>query len=197
MDIHASGHAQGDDLKEMLEIINPKYFIPMHGTYFMLKLHADIAMESGIKIPNIVIAEDGDIVEMNKNQIKKLGQRVPVNLVMVDGLGVGDVKEVVLRDRQMLAEDGIFVIIAVVDSETGKVKGSPDIISRGFVYLRESRELLAQARHLIKKVIEESSAQMHPINWTFLRDELRESLGKFLFRKTERRPMVLPVIIEV
>ncbi|OGF90668.1 hypothetical protein A3H65_04385 [Candidatus Giovannonibacteria bacterium RIFCSPLOWO2_02_FULL_45_14] len=197
MDIHASGHAQSDDLKEMLEIINPKYFIPMHGTYFMLKLHADIAIESGIKIPNIVIAEDGEIIEMNKNQIKKLSQKVPANLVMVDGLGVGDVKEVVLRDRQMLAEDGIFVIIAVVDSETGKVKGSPDIISRGFVYLRESRELLAQARHLIKKVIEESSAQMHPINWTFLRDELRESLGKFLFRKTERRPMVLPVIIEV
>jgi len=197
MDIHASGHAQGDDLKEMLEIINPKYFIPMHGTYFMLKLHADIAIESGIKIPNIVIAEDGEIVEMNKNQIKKLNQKVPVNLVMVDGLGVGDVKEVVLRDRQMLAEDGIFVIIAVVDSQTGKVKGSPDIISRGFVYLRESRELLAQARHLIKKVIEESSAKMHPINWTFLRDEIRESLGKFLFRKTERRPMVLPVIIEV
>src|SRR3990167_4297686 len=197
MDIHASGHAKGEDLKDMIRLINPRYFIPMHGNYFMLKLHADLALEAGIKPTHIAIAEDGEIIEMDKNSIKKLPQKAPINLVMVDGLGVGDVKEVVLRDRQMLAEDGIFVIIAVVDSDSGKVRGSPDIISRGFVYLRESRELLAQARHLIKKVIEESSAKMHPINWTFLRDEIRESLGKFLFRKTERRPMVLPVIIEV
>jgi ribonuclease J len=154
-------------------------------------------MAAGVKIGNIAIAEDGEIVMMDNNSIKKSAHKAPSNLVMVDGLGVGDVKEVVLRDRQMLAEDGIFVIIAVVDSESGKVKGSPDIISRGFVYLRESRDLLAQARHVIKKVIEDSTAQMHPINWTFLKDELREELGKFLFRKTERRPMVLPVIIEV
>lgn len=197
MDIHASGHAKGDDLKEMIELIKPKYFIPMHGNYFMLKLHADLAIDAGVKKENVVIAEDGEIVKMDKNFIKKSSQKAPINLVMVDGLGVGDVKEVVLRDRQMLAEDGIFVIISVVDSETGKVKGSPDIISRGFVYLRESRDLLSQARHLIRKVIEDSTAQMHPINWTFLKDELREELGKFLFRKTERRPMVLPVIIEV
>ena len=197
MDIHASGHAKGADLKEMIEIIKPKYFIPMHGTYFMLKLHADIALEAGVKLENIAIAEDGEIVLMDKTSIKKSAHKAPANLVMVDGLGVGDVKEVVLRDRQMLAEDGIFVIIAVVDSESGKVKGSPDIISRGFVYLRESRDLLMQARHVIRKVIEDSTAQMHPINWTFLKDELREELGKFLFRKTERRPMVLPVIIEV
>ena len=169
----------------------------MHGNYFMLKLHTDLALEAGVKLENAVIAEDGEIVMMDKNTIKKSSQKAPANLVMVDGLGVGDVKEVVLRDRQMLAEDGIFVIIAVVDSESGKVKGSPDIISRGFVYLRESRELLSHARHLIRKVIEEATAEMHPINWTFLKDELREELGKFLFRKTERRPMVLPVIIEV
>ncbi|MBI2023858.1 ribonuclease J [Candidatus Giovannonibacteria bacterium] len=197
MDIHASGHAKGDDLKEMIQLIKPKYFIPMHGNYFMLKLHSDLAIDAGIKKENAVIAEDGEIIVMDKNAIRKSGQKAPVNLIMVDGLGVGDVKEVVLRDRQMLAEDGIFVIISVVDSETGKVKGSPDIISRGFVYLRESRDLLSQARHLIRKVIEESTSQMHPINWTFLKDELREELGKFLFRKTERRPMVLPVIIEV
>ena len=197
MDIHASGHAKGDDLKELIQIIKPQYFIPMHGTYFMLKLHADIAIEAGVKPENVAIAEDGEIVMMDKSSIKKSINKAPVNLVMVDGLGVGDVKEVVLRDRQMLAEDGIFVIIAVVDSESGKVKGSPDIISRGFVYLRESRDLLSQARHLIRKVIEETSADMHPINWTYLKDELREELGKFLFRKTERRPMVLPVIIEV
>ena len=197
MDIHASGHAKGEDLKEMIQIINPKYFIPMHGNYFMLKLHTDIARAAGVKPEGVLIVEDGEIALMDKTSIKKSTQKAPANLVMVDGLGVGDVKEVVLRDRQMLAEDGIFVIIAVVDSGSGKVKGSPDIISRGFVYLRESRDLLSQARHMIRKVIEESTAEMHPINWTFLKDELREELGKFLFRKTERRPMVLPVIIEV
>ena len=163
----------------------------------MLKLHADIAALAGVKATHIAIAEDGDITEMNKDNIRKLKEKAPINYVMVDGLGVGDVKEVVLRDRQMLAEDGIFVVIAVVDAQSGKVKGSPDIISRGFVYLRESKELLAQTRHVIRKVIEEASEQMHPINWSFLRDELREELGKFLFRKTARRPMVLPVIIEV
>ncbi|MDP3784762.1 MAG: ribonuclease J [bacterium] len=197
MDIHASGHAKGEDLKEMVRLIKPRYFIPMHGNYFMLRLHAELAMEAGVKPTNIVIAEDGEIIEMTRETARKLKEKAPNNYIMVDGLGVGDVKEVVLRDRQMLAEDGIFVVIAVVDGHTGKVKGSPDIISRGFVYLKESRELLAQARHLIRRVVEDATAEMHPINWTFLRDELREELGKFLFKRTERRPMVLPVIIEV
>ena len=116
---------------------------------------------------------------------------------MVDGLGVGDVQEVVLRDRQMLSEDGIFVVIALVDSQSGKVRGSPDIISRGFVYLKESRELLAQARHVVRRTVEESTNRMHPINWTHIKDNVRERLGSFLFQKTKRRPMVLPVIIEV
>ncbi|MEK7085228.1 MAG: hypothetical protein AAB904_01725, partial [Patescibacteria group bacterium] len=124
-------------------------------------------------------------------------EKAPVDHVMVDGLGVGDVKEVVLRDRQMLSKDGIFVVIAVVHGESGKIKGSPDIISRGFVYLKESRDLLAQARSLVRHVVESGTGNMHPINWTFLRDDLREELGKFLFRKTARRPMVLPVIIEI
>ncbi len=197
MDIHASGHAKGEDLKEMVRLIKPRYFIPMHGNYFMLRLHAELAMEAGVKPTHIVIAEDGEIIEMDRETVRKLKEKAPNNYIMVDGLGVGDVKEVVLRDRQMLAEDGIFVVIAVVDGHTGKVKGSPDIISRGFVYLKESRELLAQARHLIRRVIEDATAEMHPINWTFLKDELREELGKFLFKKTARRPMVLPVIIEV
>ncbi|MDP3762982.1 MAG: ribonuclease J [bacterium] len=197
MDIHASGHAKGEDLKDMVKIMKPRYFAPMHGNYFMLRLHAELAMEAGLKPNQVVIAEDGEIIEMTAQSIRKLKEKAPTSYVMVDGIGVGDVKEIVLRDRQMLAEDGIFVIIAVVDGHTGKVKGSPDIISRGFVYLKESRELLSQARHLIRKVVEDATAQMHPINWAFLKDELREELGKFLFKKTQRRPMVLPVIIEV
>jgi ribonuclease J len=197
MDIHASGHAKGEDIKDMVRLVRPRYFMPMHGNYFMLRLNTELAIEAGVKGQNVAIAEDGEIIEMTKTTIRKSKEKAPSNLIMVDGLGVGDVKEVVLRDRQMLAGDGIFVLIAVVDSQTGKVRGSPDIISRGFVYLKESRELLAQTRHLVRRVIEEATEQMHPINWTYLRDELREELGKFLFKKTERRPMVLPVIIEV
>ncbi|MBI2610166.1 ribonuclease J [Candidatus Giovannonibacteria bacterium] len=197
MDIHASGHAKSEDIKDMIRLIRPRYFIPMHGNYFMLRIHAELAIEAGVKGEHVAIAEDGEIIEMNSNQFRKSKEKAPTSYVMVDGLGVGDIKEVVLRDRQMLSEDGIFVIIAVVDSQSGKIKGSPDIISRGFVYLKESRELLASARHLVKKVTEETTSQMHPINWAFLRDEIREELGKFLFRKTKRRPMVLPVIIEI
>lgn len=197
MDIHAGGHAKQEELKEMIKFINPRFFVPMHGNYFMLKIHGDLAKESGVPEKNIMIAEDGEIVELTQNTIQKSIHKAPVNLIMVDGLGVGDVQEVVLRDRQMLSKDGIFVIIAAVDSQTGKVKGSPDIISRGFVYLKESRELLGQSRFLVRRVIEESTNKMHPINWAHIRDNLRERLGYFLFQKTKRRPMVLPVIIEV
>ncbi len=197
MDIHAGGHAKQEDLKEMIEIIKPKYFIPIHGNYFMLKEHTELAKSVGMKDENIVIAEDGDIVEMNKSYVQKTKEKAPINYVMVDGLGVGDVQEVVLRDRQMLSEDGIFVVIAAVDSQTGQVKGSPDIISRGFIYLKESKDLLSQSRYLVRRVVEESTNKMHPINWAHIRDNLRERLGSFLFQKTKRRPMVLPVIIEV
>lgn len=197
MDIHAGGHAKQDDLKELVEILKPKYFIPIHGNYFMLKEHTDLAKQGGVSEHQAIIAEDGEIVEMNKDYAIKLKEKATVNLVMVDGLGVGDVQEVVLRDRQMLSEDGIFVVIALVDSQSGKVRGSPDIISRGFVYLKESRELLAQARHVVRRTVEESTNRMHPINWTHIKDNVRERLGSFLFQKTKRRPMVLPVIIEV
>ncbi len=197
MDIHAGGHAKQDDLKELIEILRPKYFIPIHGNYFMLKEHIDLAKAAGVGELNTIIAEDGEMVEMNQNGAIKLKEKAMTNLIMVDGLGVGDVQEVVLRDRQMLSEDGIFVVIALVDSQSGLVRGSPDIISRGFVYLKESRELLAQARHVVRRTVEESTNRMHPINWTHIKDNVRERLGSFLFQKTKRRPMVLPVIIEV
>ena len=197
MDIHAGGHAKQDDLSEMIRIMKPRYFIPIHGNYFMLKEHTDLAKAEGVPEANAIIAEDGEVIEMNQDFIVKLKEKAAVNLVMVDGLGVGDVQEVVLRDRQMLSEDGIFVIIALVDSQSGLVRGSPDIISRGFVYLKESRELLAQTRHVVRRVVAESTNRMHPINWTHIKDNVRERVGSFLFQKTKRRPMVLPVIIEV
>ena len=198
MDIHAGGHAKQEELKMMINLVKPRFFIPIHGNYFMLKLHTDLAEEAGIAKGNAVIAEDGDIISISREEIKKLKEKAPTDYVMVDGLGVGDIKEVVLRDRQHLAEDGIFVIIAIVDAKSGKIKTSPDIISRGFIYLRESQELLKEVRQRTKRVVEEITVGgMHPINWSHVRDELREKIGQFLFSKTERRPMVLPVVIEV
>ncbi|MFH1979184.1 MAG: ribonuclease J [Patescibacteria group bacterium] len=196
-DIHASGHAYAEELKLMTKMIKPKYFIPIHGHYFMLKTNANLAHDVGILKKNIhVPIRNGSIIEIDKDGIKTSKETAPSNYVMVDGLGVGDVREVVLRDRQMLAQDGIFVIIAVIDSQKSKLIGSPDIISRGFVYLKESQELLKGARYITRKIIEESS-KMHPINMTYIKDQLKDRIGKYLNQKTKRRPMVLPVVIEV
>lgn len=198
MDIHAGGHAKREELKLMLNLIKPKHFVPMHGNYFMLKLHAQLAEESGVRKENIVIAEDGEAVEITSGGIRKTKEKLMSGYVMVDGLGVGDVQEVVIRDRRHLAGDGIFVVIAIVDGSSGKVRVSPDIISRGFIYLRESQELLHEARNLTKKIVEETTVGApHPINWQHIKDNVRERIGQFLFQKTLRRPMVLPVVIEV
>ncbi|MEK9161184.1 MAG: ribonuclease J [Patescibacteria group bacterium] len=196
--VHASGHGCLEDLKLMMRMIKPRYFMPVHGYYFMLKTNADLAESIGIPKENIVVPiNNGAIIEATEESLITLKESVPANYVMVDGLGVGDVKEVVLRDRQMLSQDGIFVMITVIDTQTGKVKNSPDIISRGFIYLKESQDLLKQTRMLIRKVVEEAVGKMHPINVDYVKENLREKVGKFLFQKTHRRPMVLPVIIEV
>ncbi len=198
LDVHASGHACQEELKLMTKLINPKFFIPIHGHYFMLRNNATLAESLGIPAQNIVVPlNNGAIIEATKEKIEVLAESAPANYVMVDGLGVGDVKEVVLRDRQMLAQDGIFVIITVIDSKTGRVRSSPDIISRGFIYLRESQDLLKQTRHLIVRATEEAIGKMHPINITYVKEVIRERVAKFLFQKTKRRPIILPVLIEV
>ena len=204
MDIHASGHAYRDDLRQMMRLIQPKALMPIHGQYSMMVNNGFLGQKEGIKEENIVIADNGSIIHVldpkfveQKTAInwwfdKKI---VPSDSIMVDGLGVGDIGNVVLRDRQVLAEDGMFVIVALIDSKTGRVRGSPDIISRGFVYLKENKELLMQVRKKVRFVIEHKTT--HPINWVDLKDVLRDEVGLFLFQKTERRPMVLPVVIEV
>jgi len=197
MDIHVGGHAKAEDLKLMINLMRPKFFMPIHGNYFMLRIHADLAESVGIPPEHIVIPSNGNIVELTSETIAIAKETVPASYVFVDGLGIGDVKEVVLRDRQAMASDGMFVIVALVDVKTGKIKGSPDIISRGFIYLKESQQLLHEARGVTRRIIEEITAQMHPINAQYLREELRDKLGLFLFQKTSRRPMVLPVVIEV
>jgi len=197
MDIHASGHANQDELTQMLELMRPKFFMPIHGQISMLVNHAKLAQELGMPEKNILVSENGQIVAVSKTQILIQKTKVPANYIMVDGLGVGDVGEVVLRDRQNLAKDGIFVIIIVVNRQTGAVKGSPDIISRGFIYLRESKDLLREVRNKAIATVNHSANSEGPINWVHVRDLVRKQISEFLFTKTERSPMVLPVIIEV
>ena len=198
LDIHSSGHAPGDDLAMVAKICKPKFIIPIHGFYFKRAANIQNMKQIGIGKERIILMDNGQVAELGKNNnVIVTDKTVDAFYVMVDGLGIGDVQEIVLRDRRMLSQDGIFVIIAVVDAQTGQVKGSPDIISRGFIYLKESHELLSHTRHLVKRVVEESTHNMHPINYTHVRDNVRERLGSFLFQKTKRRPMVLPVIIEV
>ncbi len=197
MDIHAGGHAQQDELMQMIKIMRPRFFLPIHGQYSMLVAHSEIAREAGIPEKNIVIAENGEIINLQQNNITIDREKVPSERVMVDGLGVGDVGEIVLRDRQMLATDGMFVIVIVVDKKTGKVKGSPDIISRGFVYLRESKQLLRDTRKKIIGIVNKAAGSDRALNWTNVKEEIRSKTGQFLFSKTQRRPIVLPVVIEV
>ncbi len=198
MDIHAGGHAQQRELKQMIQIMKPKFFLPIHGQYSMLVSHGEIAQKAGMAEKNIIVAENGQVIYLTPTKIwieKK--EKVPSNYVMVDGLGVGDVGEVVLRDRQMLAKDGMFVIITVVDRQAGKVRGSPDIISRGFVYLRESKDLLRETRKRVTAIVNRAAGSGGAVNWIYVKDEIRNKIGQFLFSKTQRRPMVLPVVIEV
>ena len=198
MDIHAGGHAQRDEIKEMVNIMKPKFFMPVHGQFSMLFANARLVEdECGYKENQTILADNGNIINVTKDRVFIDNKSVSAEYIMVDGLGIGDVGEVVLRDRQMLAKDGIFVIIAVVNRKTGKVQESPDIISRGFVYLKESKDLLYQARKKVIATIEKSTTSGQVTNWTYIKDAIRNNLSDFLFQKTQRRPMILPVIIEV
>ncbi len=198
MNVHASGHTNVDGIKQMLSEVKPDYFIPVYGNHFMLKEAARIGWGVGILKHKVFVPDNGSVIKFSKAGAEVLKEKVPSNYVFVDGLGVGDVGEIVLRDRQALAEDGMFVIVVVIDSKTGKVKGSPDIISRGFVYLRESKELLGQTRRRVVEIVDTAGGhgQTTP-DWSYLKDEIRVKVGDFLATKTSRRPMVLPVVIEV
>ncbi len=197
MDIHAGGHAQQEELKQMIRIMNPRFFFPVHGQLSMLIANANLAKSQGIPERNIILAENGQIINLNQQMAFITKKTVPSNYIMVDGLGVGDVGEVVLRDRQTLATDGMFVIVAVIDRQTGQVQGSPDIISRGFVYLRESKELLAATRKKVIAIVNQTAGSGKAVNWVYVKDEIRNKIGQFLYTKTQRRPMILPVVIEV
>ncbi|NCF75353.1 MAG: RNase J family beta-CASP ribonuclease [Xanthomonadaceae bacterium] len=201
MDIHAGGHAKQEDLKLMMRLLKPEYLMPIEANHYMLRMHAMLGEQVGIDRKKIFVADNGQIVEFYKNYQNKVvgvltNKKVPNEYVMVDGLGVGDIGQIVLRDRQIMSKDGMFTIIVTIDSKTGKILQEPDIISRGFIYMKESKKLIQDARKKIKAIILEK-AKEKPINWVYVRNNLRDGIGSFLYQKTKRRPMVLPVIIEM
>ncbi len=192
--VHVSGHAAQEELKLMLNLLRPTYVMPIHGEYRQLILHGKLAYSVGIPEDHIVIAEDGDIVEVTPDAIKVVDHTSCGN-VFVDGLGVGDIGQVVLRDRQVLAQDGILMAVLTVDKETGQPLAGPDIVSRGFVYMRDAEELLESARERVRESFEGLNG--HASDWSFVKDKIRHTLSEFLYEKTHRRPMILPVVVEV
>jgi ribonuclease J len=201
MDIHASGHACSDDIRLFINLTRPKYIMPVHGHYFMMKAVEDIAINLGVAKERIIIASNGQIVKMFGDRVELTNERVPANLVYVDGLGLGNVGDLVLRDRKALAEEGMFVAVVVIDTQTGELKNSPDIISRGFVFLKESKDLLNEARKIIRNIVAKNTKYLGDeipiIDEEQIKYHIREDLSNFLFRKTKRRPVVLPVVIKV
>lgn len=196
LDIHASGHGYQEDLKMMINLTKPRFFMPILGNFSMLKLHGELAESLDIPKQNIIVTTNGQIIELTENSIVATGKFVPTNYIMVDGLGVGDVKEVVLRARQTIAKDGIFIIVALVDRKTGLLHDKPEIISQGFVYMKESKNLIDQTKKLVREVVNRSTSG-HTFNEDYIRNNLRNEIGLFLFKETKRRPMILPVVIEV
>jgi ribonuclease J len=196
MDVHVSGHANRQDIAEILEMVQPSYFMPVYANHYFLKEAANLAIERGFARDKIFVPDNGSVIVVNKGGAKMLDRKVPSNYVYVDGLGVSDMQNIVLRDRQVLAEDGIVVLIVTVDTKTGKLAQSPDIISRGFVYLKEQQPLVEQMRASVKSIVLRSA----PKTWadtTQVKGQLRDRIGQFLFTKTQKRPMVIPVVIEV
>ncbi len=196
LDIHTSGHAKQEDLKLMISLIKPKYFLPIHGQHFMLVAHGELAKMLGVPDENIFIMDNGQAVEINSAQQAKVAEaKIPGGYLFVDGLGVGDVGEVVIRDRQVMARDGMFVILLMVDRKTGKLVSPPDIISRGFIYMKGSEELIREVKHEVRKLFE--SKAHNETNYSLIRQIVRDEVGEYLYRKTERKPMILPVVLEV
>lgn len=197
LDIHSSGHGKREDLKLMLSLTKPKYFMPIHGEHYLLVAHAELAQSIGMKNENIFVMDNGSVLELTSKGARILPEKIPMGQIFVDGLGVGDIGEVVLRDRQVMAQDGMIVIIVTVDRRTGRIAGNLDIISRGFIYMKGSEDLLRELKHEVRKVVETQNHKPHEPNYVYIRNQLRDQIGEFLFARTERRPMILPVIIEV
>ncbi|MEM9336502.1 MAG: ribonuclease J [Patescibacteria group bacterium] len=196
--VHSSGHGNAGELRWVRQTVKPKFLMPVHGHHFMLKSHMYDAVEHGMPRENVIVPDNGTILDIrNGEELIVHKEKAPTEDILVDGFTVGAKQEVVLRDRLSLAQDGMFVIIATVNTRTGKLRKSPDIISRGFVYLRENQQLLSEARVLIKKTVEKQTEKMHPIDLDYVKDNLTDVVSGFLMQKTQKTPMVIPVLIGI
>ena len=194
-DIHVSGHACQEEQKLMLALVKPKYFIPVHGEYRQLMAHSETAKEMGIDKDHIFMMTNGRILELNEKEGKLTGT-VPSGRILVDGLGIGDVGNIVLRDRQHLSQDGLIIIVMTMDSNSGTIIAGPDVISRGFVYVRESENLMDEVKSVIKNEIAKCE-EKHITDWSTIKSNLRDNLKDYIFQKTKRNPMILPIIMEI
>ena len=193
--IHVSGHASRDELRLIHNLIKPKFFMPVHGELHHLFAHAKLAEEMGMNRENILVGENGAVIELTRDSGKIAGH-VNAGVIMVDGLGVGDVGNIVLRDRRQLSQDGILIVVVTMNRATGRIISGPDIVSRGFVYVRESEQLMDEARsrvfHVLRRCREDQLS-----DWLTIKLNIRDALAQFLFEQTRRRPMILPIIVEV
>ena len=193
-EVHVSGHACQEELKLMHALVKPKYFIPVHGEYRMLWQHAELAESMGMDRRNIVIPEIGQVIEMTEDTLA-LGEQIPTGTVLVDGLGVGDVGNVVLRDRKHLSQDGLIIVCMAIDRDECKLVSGPDIISRGFIYVRENEDIIENTREVVRQILAESDLSGE--NWPDLKNRIKDDLHRFIFEKIKRNPMILPIILDV
>ena len=194
-DVHVSGHACQEEQKLMISLIRPKFFVPVHGEYRQLIAHKNTAKLMGIPEENVMLLKNGRVLELNENEAKFTGS-VTVGKVFVDGLGVGDVGNIVLRDRQHLSQDGLIIVVITMDSSTGEIIAGPDVISRGFVYVKESENLMEEVKKVLRDEIYKLE-QNDIRDWATIKAKLKDSLRDYIFVKTKRNPMILPIIMEV
>lgn len=193
--VHVSGHGSQEELKLMINLLKPKYLIPVNGEYRMQKAHSKIAEEIGMKRSDIFLIEKGDVVEF-RGQNVKIGDKVPYGNILIDGLGVGDIGNIVLRDRRLLSQDGILIVVITLDKQKKHLVSGPEIITRGFVYVRESEGLIVQATELVRSIVTEATEASN-VEWSTLKQAMRDALNQFLYEKTKRKPMIIPIIMEV
>lgn len=196
MDVHVSGHARQEEVKIMHSLVKPKYFMPVHGEYKMLRCHKEVACELGMDKDNVFIMSNGDMLELTKNSAKQTVNAVPSGQIFVDGLGVGDVGNIVLRDRRHLSQDGLMIVVVAMDKYSGEILSGPDIISRGFVYVRESEELMDEAREVVNDALDK--CERKNINeWAYIKTLIKDTLRDYLWQKTKRSPMILPIVMDI
>ena len=193
--IHTSGHGSQEEQKLMIRLMNPKYFVPIHGEYRMLREHVRLAVECGMKKENTFILDNGDVLALDKNKANVAG-KVPSGSIYVDGSGIGDIGNIVLRDRRILSEEGLVIVVVSIDMDEFKIAAGPDIISRGFVYMRESEDLINEAEKIVSKLLEEMM-ERKTTKWAEIKNEIIDAIAPMLYEKTKRRPMILPIIMEV